>query len=214
MTAVRRAFAPYVERLQNKKITTGEKEELEAEMSGISGMLTSPNSVYTFRLVNYGALSSTAGGVLQTYCTCDISSSVEFGSYLKYMFTECRLRSARLTIIPSGVNSNPGGQYPAILVGVDQSRYGYSPVSPQEVADLADSRLTHTLNIACAQPRADHTFTASFNEFKWASVTTPTADIAAGTVAQFSIAATDACAASKIHAYYMTEVVVEFRNRS
>lgn len=200
--------------MQSKSITLEEQVELQSEMSSISGMLTSPNQVYDFRIVNYGALSSTAGGVLQTYVSCDISGSTEFGSYLKYMFTECKIKSARLTLVPMNVNASAGGQYPAVLVGLDQSRYGYSPVAPQEVADLADSRLVPSLNNACARPQAEFTFRAHFTDYKWASVTTPTADIAAGTVAQFSLAATDTAAASKILFYYMIEVDCSFRNRS
>jgi len=213
MTKLKSALGPLAEKLASKRLTPREQKDLEQEMSGMSTMLTSPNQVYDFRLTQYGA-SSASGTSFLSHISCDISGGVEFASYLRYMFTECRLRSARLTLLPSNVAQHAGGNYCCVLVGSDQVHYNYNPSSPQEVADLADSRLVPSVNVDLGAPRTSYQYPLKFTEYKWASTATPVADVAAGLTAQYSLAATDVCYNNQILFYWLLEVDVEFRNRS
>jgi len=211
-----RKWAPLAHLLTDRKEM--DEETLDA-ISAVSSSLVTQNTIYTFRLVVCGQLSSDSGGVYRGAVSWDPSSLSEYSSYLSNMFNQVRLNKA---VIHLGANNNAGidgnssalGRNMAPVVWSSDLNFTNStPASNGAVQENPDSHLVPTT--AWSAGGTIHVFSSiSHPNSLWADVGAPVPEADTGCYGQFQYASVNTMATSTYIQTYMLELYLDFRSRT
>lgn len=180
-----------------------------SEADSLPASLIDPKTIYRFRLVNTGTLSSSAGTWLG-YFNLDPTAVTEWSS-ISALFNEYRLDAAKVTFVPMIVNSlNPAFSAPRLMVNIDLGVIGSSPANIGVVAENPNSKY---LGLCPGMPYDNYSIEVKglSNDFNW-QIASASGTPYAGWYGECQFAGTSANTADSVA--YMLELVVQVRSRT
>lgn len=185
-------------------------DEFASAMSGASSIFTNPNLTYEFRLVRSQTISSTSGSAVYSAITWDVTQFSEFSSYLFYLFTEVRIRHAKMTLV--GVSAT-GGASAAAAISSDLGFTATAPASALSVLENPNSRIV-PMRYECGHDRTCVLDVRVPDDYLWGDVTSPALQVNTGTYGQFQLASMGSTTATGDYCVMVFEGVYEFRSRT
>jgi len=170
--------------------------------------LSSPSTVYRFRLTNISTIGTSAGTVISTVITCDPTSYTEY-SDLSNLFSEIRLVSSKIHIAnrPFYSSSTAADASPAIPVGFDPGITSTAPSNQISVWAIGGAK-QHPFNSL-----ESHTYVAKVPNMAWATTASPVPGAYAGCYGAWQLYQAGFTSGSVTYALCYTENIYELRGR-
>jgi hypothetical protein len=170
--------------------------------------LSSPSTVYRFRLSNISTFGTSAGTVIASVITCDPSSFTEF-SDLSNLFSEIRIVSSKIhlanrPVLATDINADHS---PALPVGFDPGITSTVPTTQVAVWAIGGAR-QHPLNSL-----ESHTYVAKIPNMAWATTASPVPGAYAGCYGAWQLYQAGFTSGSVVMGLVYTENVYELRGR-
>jgi len=185
------------------------EDALASALAGAASIFTDPNVTYTFRLVAPGTINATNTIQTLTYISWDPSAFGEYSSYLKFLFSEVRIRRAKLHLVPIG-GSNSGDS----VIFACASDLGYTTTSPtaySQVLENPNSKQFSSWYVRDHEPTWDVVVPSDYN---YSPVSSPAALVNAGCYGEFMVGQQLAANATEPVFAYLLELILEFKSRT